>query len=126
VYVGSNGDFYFPTGVLDPITFTYNGRSCNTSAEIVSAYGLAIAEQETNSGNCTSRTNDPSPTWGFADAINTSEQVAPLTQEPNYHTMYQSYESGNIFFGEFQECMENPVGQQSTYVCAYDNYGPLF
>lgn len=126
VYVGSDGDFYFPTGVLDPITFTYSGHSCNTSAEIVSAFGLAVAEQEMNSGNCTSNTHDPGPTWGFADAINTSEQIAPLTQEPTFHTMYQSYEGGSIFFGQFQECMENPVGQQTTYVCAYDNYGPLF
>ena len=125
-YVGSDQDFYFPTGAADPITFSYNGHSCNTSAEIVSAFGLAVAEQEMNSGNCTSSANDPGIAWGFADAINTSEQVASLTQEPTFHTWYESYEAGTIFFGQFQECMENPVGQQSTYVCAYDNYGPLF
>lgn len=125
-YVGSGGDIYFPTGVADPISFTYSGHTCSTTAEIVSAFGLAVAEQELDSGSCTSSAHDVGATWGYADAVDTSEQVAPLTQEPTFHTMYQSYESGSIFFGQFQECMENPPGQQSTYVCAYDNYGPLF
>jgi hypothetical protein len=125
-FVSSGSDFYFPTGVADPIVFSYGGHACDTTAEIVSAFGFAIAEQTLTSGNCTSNSADPGASWGYAEAVNTALAVAPAIQEPTFHTQYQSAEGGSIFFGQFQECMETPLGQQSTYVCANDNYSPLF
>lgn len=125
-FVDSGNDLYFPTGTAGPIDFSYNGRHCNTTAELVTAYGFAIAEQELESGNCTSNENDPSGTWGYADAANTAELWAGEAQEPSFNYQYQSAEAGTIFFGQFQECMENPAGQQSSYVCVWNNYGPLF
>jgi hypothetical protein len=125
-FVDSGNDLYFPTGTAGPIDFSYNGRHCNTTAEIVTAYGFAIAEQELVSGYCTSNENDPSGTWGYADAANTAELWAGEAPEPSFNYDYQSAEAGTIFFGQFQECMENPAGQQSSYVCVWNNYGPLF
>jgi hypothetical protein len=122
-YVESDSDFYFPTGQAGAVTFTWSGQSCNTTAEIVTAYGLAVAEQELNSGGCNT---DSSGVYGYAEAINTALQTASLTTEPAFHRYYQSYESGTIFYGQFQECMENPAGQHSSYVCAWNNFGPLF
>jgi hypothetical protein len=125
-YIDPGNDLYFPTGAAEPIDFSYNGRYCDTTAEIVTAFGYAIAEQELDIGNCTSNGYDPSVTWGYADAANTAEQLAPIAQEPNFGDEYLSDEVGTIFFGQFQECMEAPVGQQSSYVCLRNNYGPLF
>jgi len=122
-FVGSGSDLYYPTGVADGIDFVYGSQECATSAEIVSAYGLAIAEQELVAGYCNT---DGSQIWGYTEAINTGEQAASLVQESVFHDWFQSYEAGNIFFGQFQECMEYPVGQHSTYVCSWNNYGPLF
>jgi hypothetical protein len=55
LYVGSGHDYYYPTGVADGIALDYNNQTCGTSAEIVSAYGLAVAEQELVSGYCNTR-----------------------------------------------------------------------
>jgi hypothetical protein len=121
--VGSGHDYYYPTGVADGIALDYNNQTCGTSAEIVSAYGLAVAEQELVSGYCNT---DGSNIWGYTEAINTSEQIAVSVQEPGYDYWYKSDEAGNIFYGQFQECMENPEGQHTNYVCSYDNWGPLF
>jgi hypothetical protein len=122
-YVGSGHDYYFPTGTASAITFTTGRQSCVTTAEIVTAYGLAVAEQELDSGGCNT---DSSGVWGYADAINTALQTATPVSETTFHSYYQSYESGTIFYGQFQECMQNPAGQHSTYVCTWNNFGPLF
>jgi hypothetical protein len=122
-YAQSGSDYYFPTGTAGGITFTWGGQSCVTTAEIVTAYGLAIAEQELDSGGCNT---DSSGVWGYADAIDTAEQTAAPTSETTFHSYYQSHESGTIFYGQFQECLESPAGQHSTYVCSWNNFGPLF
>jgi hypothetical protein len=125
-YLSSGLDLYLATGLANAIDFSYGGRQCDTSAEIVTAYGYAIAEQKLTSGNCTSNVYDPSGAWGHSQAIDTALQSAPLVQEPTFSTWYESYEAGTVFYGQFQECMESPVGQQSSYVCSWNNYGPLF
>lgn len=122
-FVGSGSDLYFPTGVADGIEFVYDGQECATSAEIVTAFGLAVAEQELVSGSCNT---DSSKVWGYAMAVDTSEVEAGLVTESSFGHWFQSDESGSIFFGQFQECMQNPVGQHSNYVCSWNNYGPLF
>lgn len=122
-FVGSGSDFYYPTGVDDSIDFTYRSQGCETSAEIVSAFGLAVAEQELDSGYCNT---DASEVWGYASAIDTDEVQAASVQESVFSKWFQSNEDGDIFFGQFQECMENPIGQHANYVCTNDNYGPLF
>jgi len=123
-YVDSGYNIYFLTGVAEGIDFNYGGRSCDTTAEIVTAYGLAIAEQTMNSGNCTSSQYDD--LYGYALAANSNLQWGPYAWEEAFHHQYQSYEAGTIFFGQFMECMEYPIGQPSSYVCSYDNYGPIF
>jgi len=122
-YAQSGSNYDFPTGVAGSITFNWGTQSCVTTAEIVTAYGLAVAEQELDSGGCNT---DSSGVWGYADAINTAEQTATPTSETTFHSYYQSYESGTIFYGQFQECLESPAGQHSTYVCSWNNFGPLF
>lgn len=122
-YVGSGNDYYFPTGVASGITFSYGAQSCVTTAEIVTAFGLAVAEQELDSGGCNT---DSSGIWGYAEAINTALQTAGQATETSFHSYSQSFESGTIFYGQFQECMQSPSGQHSTYVCSRNNYGPLF
>ena len=122
-YAQSGSNYYFPTGTAGGITFTWGSQSCVTTAEIVTAYGLAVAEQELDSGGCNT---DSSGVWGYADAIDTALQTATPARETTFHSYYQSYESGTIFYGQFQECLESPAGQHSTYVCSWNNFGPLF
>jgi len=122
-YVDSGNDEYFPTGVASGITFAYGGQSCVTTAEIVTAFGLAVAEQELDFGGCNT---DSSGAWGYAEAINTALQTAGKATETTFHSYSQSFEGGTIFYGQFQECMQSPPGQHSTYVCFWNNYGPLF
>lgn len=119
------GPYYAPEGSDFPIN-VQNGQNppygCDTEALLTNGYGYAFAEQELTIGFC----NTTSDAVGYAIAVNTSEQQAYVVYEyPNFLYWYASYEPGSIFFGIFQECMENTVGTPGAYTCWYGDYGPL-
>jgi hypothetical protein len=102
--------------------FNNYGQECLTTGLLINGYGDAFAEQELDSGYC----NTTFAAAGYVIAVNTSEQEALVDYEyPYFGYWYASYEPGNIFFGIFQECMENPVGQSTYFLCYDMNAGPL-
>jgi hypothetical protein len=116
------GNVYFPSGGVYNLDMVNSyGQVCTTNAELLNGYGNAFAEQELTNSNC----NATSFAAGYAIAVNTSEQEALVVYEyPSYNHWYASYRTGSIFYGIFQECMENPI-PSSTYLCYVGNYGPL-
>jgi hypothetical protein len=102
--------------------FNNYGSECYTTGLLINGYGDAFAEQELDSGYC----NTTYAAAGYVIAVNTAEQEALVDYEyPYFGYWYASYEGGSIFFGIFQECMENPVGQSSDFLCYDMDAGPL-
>lgn len=123
-WVDSGNDYQFcDAGIQCRVWFNYDGTYCYTEGLLANGYGLAFAEQELTGGYC----NTDSPfTSGWTVAYNTNETAGPINFETSYDYWYASYEPGNIFFGQWAETEENPIGQQSTYVGTWNNYSPLF
>lgn len=121
-WVNYGNEYYIANDTLSDVYFTYMSQTCTTYGAILSAYGSAWAEDELWSGNCNT---NALMIWGYVQAANTAEQWALPVQEGTFHHMYQSSEPGSIFFGQFAECMQYPVGGTS-YFCTWNNYSPLF
>lgn len=135
---GSNCDYQVTlantsAGPTDPITYNYfgtvdqfldtpeewavpndYGSICYTTWDVGNLFGYGVAQDEFNSGYCNTT---PGP-LGAVAAVTSSGDAPVEPVGPNFGQYYQSYAPGTIQDGSlFQTCLENPVGQEVSYIC---------
>jgi hypothetical protein len=121
----NGGNHYAPVGaVYGPEQF-YNeyGDICYTNLELVNWAGFAYAGLELLRGHCNT---DSSGIWSNVTAVNGSFYNGATTSVGTFGSMQWAAVPGNIFMGEYAVCIEDPLGQQSSFWCWDTNYGPFF
>jgi len=114
----------FPDEVVGTV-YTFDasneyGHECYTYT-LLGNSGYASPQQILNSGYCNT---DTTGIWGFTQVTNTAGAIGPQEKEGAFHQWYQSEEGGSVSWGGFEDCLQNPVGQHSTYICPYIHAGP--
>ena len=103
---------------------SYYGVSCDLHAEVLNGFGGGGAQQTLNSSHC--NTDGYVPGESSVQVVG-SGASGPVQTVATFNSTVTSFVSGySVYYGIFDACSENPVGQTSTYSCDYFYGGPLF
>ncbi len=125
IYYNDWGNLYMPYGEVWASAGGngYSGQVCYFNQYIVNSGGYAYSELELTGGYCNT---DSSGIWSHTQVVTTSGVAGPVAAPPQFHEWAVSGYPGNVNYGFFEICLENPVGQQSDYWCNYGNFAPQF
>lgn len=103
-----------------------DGVSCTSTGEVLNGFGGGGAQAKLVQTDCNTYN-------GFTTALGTVQIVGgtfatgPVKFLTHFGTPVQtSFVSGHsVFYGSFQDCSEDPVGQTTSFACVYWNGGPF-
>jgi hypothetical protein len=103
-----------------------DGVSCTSTGEVLNGFGGGGAQAKLVQTHCNTYS-------GFTTALGTVQIVGgtfatgPVKLLTHFGTPVQtSFVSGHsVFYGSFQDCSEDPVGQTTSFACVYWNGGPF-
>jgi len=118
------GDYYQAVNSQYLYEFAQDGVECFAYTDLVNYDGGAVAESRLYGSYC--NTDGYTPGEGAVQSINVNNVVgAYTTVAPNFGQWYGSFAgSGNVNYGNFNFCSEDPVGQHTNYACLYYYAGP--
>ena len=120
------GTAYMALGTIYPMDASgYYGVYCNAQGDVLNGYGGGGAQAQLDSSYCNTDGNFPGE--GHVQVVGVGYSTGPYTYLTDFATTFTSFDLGNdAFYGAFEFCSENPVGQQNTYDCYFFEGGPLY
>ena len=117
---------YMALGTSYSFGVHFDGVNCTSTGEVLNGFGGGGAQAKLVQTHCNTYT-------GFSTALGTVEIVGgtyvtgPLKFLTYFGTPVQtSFVSGHsVFYGVFQDCSEDPVGQTTHFACVYWTGSPL-
>lgn len=103
-----------------------DGVSCTSTGEVLNGFGGGGAQAELVSTYCNTASGFPTG-LGYVKIVGSTYATGTLERLSHFGTpVTTSFVSGHtVFYGSFQDCSEEPVGQTTHFDCVYWNGGPF-
>lgn len=103
-----------------------DGVSCTSTGEVLNGFGGGGAQAKLVQTHCNTY-NGFGTALGYVQIVGGTFATGPVKELTYFGTPVQtSFVSGHsVFYGSFQDCSEDPVGQTTSFACVYWNGGPF-
>ena len=120
-------DVYMALGTSYTFNVHFDGVECTGTGDVLNGFGGGGAQAKMDRTYCNTDSGFTTA-LGFVEIVGTTYVSGPQRDLSYFGTPERtSFVSGHdVFFGIFQLCSEDPVGQTTSYACVYWFGSPLY